>query len=470
VTVVLSGSGLSIGDLVRIARAAAPVELEDAAIVRMRMGRAVVERALERGDAVYGLTTGVGVRKRERRVPDASSERALIAEHRVASGPLAPPDVARATMLVLANHYALGFAGVRPELAAHLVASLEDGRTPSIRTQGSIGQADLAPMADLAWAVLAELDPAPGEGLALLSSNAFSTAWAALALHDADALLAASELAGAAALDAFGANLGMLDPAVAGSRPVPGLAPTLERLRGWMKGSRLDDATRARELQDPLSFRSLPQVLGAVRDVIDGAVERITAELNASQGNPIVVADEERIVSVANFDALPIALAMDAARAAIASALTSSAERTAKLLDTAWSGLPTGLGSDGGSGGLSMLGVAVQSLVTEARLLAAPVSFELATTTLAEGIEDRTVPSVLAARRLSEMTDLGRRIVAAELAVSARAIRIRGEHPVGAGAETALALVDRHASSALGGDPPDLQPLADALLTPLDHL
>jgi histidine ammonia-lyase len=464
VTVVLTGSDLSIEDLVRVARDAEPVRLDDGAIARMRATRAVVEQTLERGDAVYGLTTGVGVQKRERRAPHAASERALIREHRVASGAPAPPDVSRATMLVLANQLALGFAGVRPELAERLVRALHEGAVPEIRTQGSVGQADLAPMADLAAAVLEDVEPAPGEGLALLSTNAFATGWSALAMHDAVRLLDAAELAGAGALDAFGANLGLLHPVVAESRPVPGLAPTLERLRGWMAGSRLQDPARARALQDPLSFRSLPQVLGAARDAIDRAGERIAAELNASQGNPVVVAGEGRIVSVANFDALPIALALDGVRAALASALTSSAERTVKLLDTAWSGLPAGLGPGGPAGGLSFLGIAVQSLVTEARLLAHPVSFELATTTLAEGIEDRTVPAALGARRLGEMNDLGRRIVAAELAVGARATRLRGERPIGAGAESAVALVSRHAPAALEGRPPDLQPLAEALL------
>jgi histidine ammonia-lyase len=463
VTVVLRGSDLSIEDLVRVARDAETVRLDDAVISRMRATRAVVERSLERGDAVYGLTTGVGVQKEARRVPDAASERALIGEHRVASGTAAPPDVVLATMLVLANQLALGFAGVRPELVQRLVDVLHEGAVPEIRTQGSIGQADLAPMADLAVALMEEIEPAPGEGLALLSTNAFATGWSALAVHDAGRLLDAAELAGAGALDALGANLGMLHPVVVESRPVPGLASTLERLRGWMAGSRLEDPARARALQDPLSFRSLPQVLGAVRDAVDRAGERIEAELNASQGNPVVVAAEDRIVSVANFDALPIALAVDEARAALASALTSSAERTAKLLDTAWSGLSTGLGPGGAAGGLSFLGIAVQSLVTEARLLAHPVSFELATTTIAEGIEDRSVPAALGARRLSEMNDLGRRIVAAELAVGTRATELRGERPIGAAAATAHAFVARHAPAALQGRPSDLQPLADAL-------
>jgi histidine ammonia-lyase len=464
VTVILTGSDLTIDELVRVARQGEPVRLDDGAVARMRETRAVVERALERGDPVYGLTTGVGVQKRERRASDTSFERELIGEHRVGSGPIASPDVTRATMLVLANQLALGFAGVRPELAEHLVGALLDEAAPPLHTQGSIGQADLAPMADLATSLLERFEPAPGEGLALLSSNAFATGWAALALHDAGRLLDAAELAGAASLDALGANLGMLDPVVAASRRVPGLAPTLERLRGWMRGSRLEDLARARDLQDPLSFRSLPQVLGAVRDAVDGASERIAAEMDSSQGNPVVVADEGRIVSVANFDALPIALALDAARAAIASALTASAERTTKLLDTTWSGLATGLGHGGASGGLSILGIVVQSLVVEARLLAHPVSFELATTTLAEGIEDRSVPSVPAVRRLGEMNDLGRRIVAAELVVAARACRLRDERPLGVGAERALELVALHAPAALEGSPADLQPLADALL------
>lgn len=463
---VLTGSDLSIEDVVRVARGGEPVAVDPEATGRLRDARGVVERALARGDAVYGLTTGVGAQKRIRVAPEslAAFNRRLIDGHRVGSGPLAAPDVVRAAMLALANQLARGYTGVRLELVDLVVRALNEGRAPEVRTLGSIGQADLAPMADLAAGLLDGFALAPGEGLALLDNNAFSTGLAALAAHDATTLLGAAELAGAASLDAFGASLDLLHPEIRWARPLAGLRTSLDRLHEHLEGSRLWDPARARNLQDPLSFRTLPQVLGAGRDALVFARAQVTSELNASQGNPIVVAEEDRLASVGNFDASSLAIALDLARIGLAPALTTSAERTIKLLDTQWSGLPTGLAGDAdGSAGLSILAIASQSLVTEARLLAQPVSFELASSSLAEGIEDRTSLAPLGARRLAEMIQLGSRVVAAELAVAARAATLRDERPLGASTERAVALVRERVPGALQGNAADLEPLAEAV-------
>ncbi|MBI3647864.1 MAG: aromatic amino acid lyase [Actinobacteria bacterium] len=319
-------------------------------------------------------------------------------------------------------------------------------------------------MADLAAGLLEGFALAPGEGLALLDNNAFSTGLAALATYDATTLLGAAELAGAASLDAFGASLDILDPEIGQARPLAGLLASLDRLREHLEGSRLWDRARARNLQDPLSFRTLPQVLGAGRDALVFSRALVTSELNASQGNPIVIAQEDRLASVGNFDGSSLAIALDLARIGLAPTLTVSAERTIKLLDTQWSGLTTGLAADpDGSSGLSIVAIASQSFATEARLLAQPVSFELASSSLAEGIEDRTSLAPLGARRLAEVVQLGSRVVAAELAVAARAAMLRDERPLGAGTERVIGLVRERAPGALQGTPATLDPLAEAV-------
>jgi histidine ammonia-lyase len=158
------------------------------------------------------------------------------------------------------------------------------------------------------------------------------------------------------------------------------------------------------------------------------ARRQLEIELNASQGNPIVLVDEDRVISVANFEVVPLAAALDLVRIALAPALTSAGERIVKLLETPWSGLPTGLAVRAGVGdaGLGYLGIAVQSIVAEARLLAQPVSFEMASSAHAEGIEDRATMAPLAARRVAEMVALGQRVVAIELVVAAQAVEVRG--------------------------------------------
>jgi histidine ammonia-lyase len=472
VTVVISGQDLSIAEVVRVARNAEPAELSAQADHRIREARAVVERALFAGTEVYGLSTGVGVLKRDRAPGEATAlsdfNRRMVEMHRTAQGPAAPPDVVRAAMLRLANHFALGTPGVRPELARLLIDALNGGTVPEVRILGSVGQADLMMTADLAHDLLHRtgFELAAGEALALLNNNAVSTGWAALAVHDAAMLAGSMEVAGALSLEGFGGNLSMLHPAIAEVRPYPGLRASLDRLRSLLEGSAMWEPGAARNLQDPLTFRSMPQLQGALRDAIGFAEDRLAIELNASQGNPIVVPSEDRIVSVANFEIAPLAQALDLVRIALAPALTSAGERVVKLLERPWSGLPTGLtvesAAGGGDAGLGYLGIAVQSIVAEARLLAQPVSFEMASSTHAEGIEDRATMAPLAARRLAEMVALGERAVAVELATSGQAADLRGTR-LGVGTAAALTVVRSAVPFLEAGDlvAPDLEPLVD---------
>jgi histidine ammonia-lyase len=465
-TVIISGSGLDRSALVRVAREGAPVALAGDVIARMETSRAVVEGALTAGTTVYGLSTAVGVLKRvEVSAEAAAYSRSVLRTHRVAQGPTAPADLVRGTVLRLLNAYADGTTGVRPVLAERLVRALNDGEVPPVRTLGSIGQADLAPMADLAVGLFGDADLAAGEGLALVSSNAFSTAWAALAVHDAARLLDTLTVAGALSLEGLGANRSLFHPAIGRVRPYPGLQAALGDLARLLQGSWLLEPAAARSLQDPLVFRNLPHLLGAGRDALAFADAQLRIELNASQSNPIVVEGEPAPISVANYEILPLVTALDHLRITLASVLTAASERTVKLLETPWSGLPTGLSVGGPSDpGLAYLGIAVQGLAAEARLLAAPVSTEVVSTSHAEGVEDRATMAPLAARRLADQVALGERIAALELAVAAQAVDLRGRGPLGAGTGIAHAVVRAHVPGLAPGEAvPDIEPLADRL-------
>lgn len=445
-TVVVTGSGLRVEDVVRVAREGERVELDPEVVRRMAASRTIVDDALARGDTVYGLSTGVGALKRARLSGDAAAvgER-LLATHRVGQGPPVDPQVVRAAALCLANLLAAGSTGVRPEIAQRLVEALDADRTAEVPTFGSIGQADLAPMAELAAALIEGTQLDPGEALALIDNNAFSTGWAALALSDARRLLDVSEAAGALSLEAFSAVISPLDPSVVALRPYPGHVASAARIRELLAGSFLHEQGAARDLQDPLSFRCIAHVLGSLRDTLRFATNRVEIELNASQGNPVVLPDRRAVMTAANFDALPLAQAMDVARLGLAPALTSAQERTIKLLDTPWSALPTGLVPSGGSdSGMAIYQIASQALVAEARLLAQPVSFELTSSTVAEGIEDRMTMAPLAARRLAEMVELGERVVAIELVVAAQGVELRGSAPLGSGTREVFHLVREH--------------------------
>ena len=450
-TVTLSGETLTLDDLVAVARGGAAVELAADVAPRVQVGRAIVEQALDGDAAVYGLTTGVGVRKRTRVEPGELVEfnRRLILEHRVGQGDPAPADVVRAQLLLVANGFARGAAGVRLELLEHLVAQLNAGITPVVRTLGSIGMADLPANADLAHGVLDGFELAAKEGLALLGNDAFSTALAALAFADAIRLLDVLDVAAMLDLEALAGNVSTL-------HAQPELAAILDGSYLWEDGA-------ARSLQDPLSFRCIPQERTAVRDAFAFARRRIDIELNATQDNPLVLLEEGRLISVGNFDALPLAQALDVARIGLAPLLTSASERTIKLLQFPMTGLPEGLAAELGlaESGLSEFGVPAQALAVEAKLLAQPVSIETGSTSHHEGIEDRITLAPLAARRLAEMVALGERLVAIELVVAAQAIDLRGRPQLGAATGQLYRAVRERIPATRKGEPPpqDLEPV-----------
>jgi histidine ammonia-lyase len=468
-TIVLNGSDLTVTQVVAAARHGEAVALAPAALETMRQARAVVQEVLSTGTPVYGLTTGVGERKSflidpaERR----RFNQRLVLNHRIAQGDAAPADVVRGTMVCLANSYAKGVTGVRPELAEMIVTLLNEGFAPPVRRLGSVGQGDLGPMADLAYGLITRsgLPVAENEGLALVSSNAFSTAWACLAIEDAHTLMDAFDVAGALDLEAFGANLTSLHPVIEQTRPFPGLAATLHTLRTLLAGSYLWNPDAARFLQDPLTFRCIPHVHGAARDALAYAKTILELELNSSQSNPVVVTAERRIVSVGNTDIGSLAAALDFARIALAPVVTSADERAVKLLQAPFSGLPAGLAAASATpdDALSELAVAGQAITVEARTLAHPVSYELASSVKGDGIEDRATMAPLSARRLADMIALCARVAAIELVVAAQAVDLRAPRQLGLGTGRAYQMVRALVpfTQAGGALPADLEPVVD---------
>src|SRR3989440_2001075 len=472
-TISLNGSDLTVTQVVAAARHGETVALAPEAIAAMRVSRAVVQDFLAGGEPVYGLTTGVGERKAYLLDP-AERQRfnhRLVLNHRIAQGDVAPADVVRGAMLCLANSYAKGVTGVRPELAQMIVTLLNEGFAPPVRRLGSIGQGDLGPMADLAHGLLTRsgFEVAENEGLALVSSNAFTTAWACIATADADALLSVFDVAGALDLEAFGANLNCLHPIIEQTRPFPGLAGSLHQLRTLLAGSYLWQPGAARFIQDPLTFRCIPHIHGAARDALAYVRTILALELNSPPSHPVVVlpaGDEPgRIVSVGNFDIGPLAAALDFVRIALAPVVTSANERAVKLLQAPYSGLPAGLAAAVGSpdDALAELAVAGQAITVEARTLAHPVSYELASSVKGEGIEDRATMAPLSARRLADMIALSARVAAIELVVAAQAIDLRAPGQLGLGTGRAYRMIRELVpfTQADGTLPADLEPLVE---------
>jgi histidine ammonia-lyase len=456
VTVRLTGRDLTLAEVVAVARGGEQIVLAEEALAAMAAASALAAGVAEQGKPVYGLTTGLGVQKRTvQQRDDSGFSWRQVAESRAGVGPLAPPDVVRAAMLVFGNQMAGATTCIRPVLAERLVRALNDGERPEVRARGSIGASDLAQMADLATAVFAGMDLVQGEGLALINSSAFGTGSAALALADAGRLVNSADAAAALCLEGFAANVSVLHPAIERARPDPVLARTLARLRELLSGSYLWDEGAARNLQDPLNFRSTAPVQAAARRALEYADSVMAIELNAAQGNPLVSVADGTIRSACLYEVVGVSAALDFVRIALAAMLLAASERSLKLMDTPWSGLPVGLQEPGSPDlGLSILAITAESLGAEVTTLAQPVSHIVTSTAGAEGVEDRATHLPLSARRLAELIDAGEAIVAIELLASAQAVDLRGVSPLGRGTSVAHERLREVVPTMRSGDTP----------------
>jgi histidine ammonia-lyase len=482
--VTLDGA-LTIDQVADIALRHRPLVLSEAARERIAAARAVTDELLAGDERVYGLTTGVGALKRVRVTADEQLgfNRLLLRAHRTGTGPDAPEAAVRAAMLAQVSGFAHGWSGVGVDLADHLVAALNAGFAPRVRSIGSLGQSDLGPLADLACGLIGEGDdadelqrlglepwrPQHKESLAFVNSNAFTLGWAALAVHRVAGLLDRFDEAAALTFEGMLGNVQALEPGVAEARPLPGSKETIDRIQGLLAGGVLMTGELHRHLQDPLTMRVVPQTHGAARTALAHAREILEIELNSSHDNP-AMAPDGRALSNGNFDSVPYGITLDYVRLALAHVLTVSCERANKLVYAAFSGLPTGLREDDGASedGLAIIVYGASAAAAEARLLAHPTTLEIPTTSTAEGIEDRITPTTLAARRLEEMTGLAYYIAGVELVCAAQAVDLRGRAgDLGAGTSRAYALVREHVPFCASGDAPtgDLGELERALAT-----
>lgn len=481
--VTLTGDDLTIEEVVRVARRGARVEVSPGALRRVRRARDVVDRVLKRGDLVYGTNTGVGSLSRYR-VPfeglEQFSER-LVTRHTTHQGAEVGVEVVRAMMLTRANGMAKGGVGVRAELISAFLDALNAGVHPVVRLGGSVGQADLAEMAEIGQVLIgrgeaeyegrrmsgsealkrAGLEPIrlkAKEGLALISANGVTMGHGSLVLADVADLLDAFDITAALSMEAFGANLSTVHPEAARMRPHPGQARAADRLRELLAGSYLWRPGAARNLQDPLSFRCVPQTHGACYDAHAYSRGTMEVEINSASDNPLVLLDDQSIISVGNFDVVALAVAFDLLRVAVAQVVHLANERIQKHLWSQFSGLPTGLAPRDGDEGLRPLGYTSASLAAEARVLANPVSLDYRGQ-IAEGIEDHASMAPLGVRKAAELVWVARRMAALELTVATRAVDLRGGPDLGAG--TGIACDITRGFAAL--EPEEHWPNVDAL-------
>ncbi|MDP9286091.1 MAG: aromatic amino acid lyase [Actinomycetota bacterium] len=457
----LDGHGLEAEHVVQVARHGLPVELDPGVPARMAAAREVVERYLADGRPAYGLTTGLGARVVEGVPTEALAEfsRHTILGRANSVGPPLATDVVRAAMLVRANGLARGGSGARPELALALVALLGRGVHPIVPSIGSVGAGDICMLAHIGLVLLGEGEaelggetlsgahaleaaglvpfvPAPKDGLSLISANAVSAAFAALALADGREALDALQVAAALSMEGFRASRTPLDERVVSARPAPGQAACAAVLRELLDGG----SSVPRRLQDPLSFRCVSQTHGSLAAALEFLAVGLEPELNGAGDNPLVLAEDGEIVSTGNFFVPALALAADTVALALAQVANLAAARVARLLSATLTDLPQNLAPPGSTGtGMAPLLKASDALASEIAHGAAPVSLD--SRAGASSVEDASTGAPLATGRLNGLLERLRLLVALELVVAAQAVDLAGIETLGRGTGAAYAVV-----------------------------
>ena len=438
-------------DVVSVARDGRRVALAPAAAEQMHASRAVIERLVADGATIYGVTTGFGDLASVRIEPQqvAELQRNLVRSHSAGVGAPMAADALRAMMLLRANALAVGFSGVRPELAELLIGMLNARIHPVVPARGSVGASgDLAPLAHLAQAVIGEgeVDSAAGrmpaaaaleaaglvpltlgakEGLALLNGTQFMAALAVLALHDGRRLAGSADVIGAMSLEAMEGTAAAFDEALIGARPHPGQMAVAAHLRALLAGSEIGagHADSPHRVQDPYSLRCMPQVHGAVRDALDQLERVLLVEINSATDNPLVFPDG-RIVSGGNFHGEPLAIVIDYAKIAIAELASISERRTARLVDGRLSGLPPVLSEEPGlRNGLMITQYTAAALVNELQTLAHPSSVHSIPTGANQ--EDHVSMGATGALHLAEVVDRSTTVLAIEALCAAQGLDFR---------------------------------------------
>lgn len=468
-TVDLEGAGVTVADVVAVARRGEEVRVSDGAVSRMAASRRIVE-ALADGEPAYGISTGFGALANTTIPADrrAALQQSLIRSHAAGMGPAVEAEVVRAMVFLRARTLAFGASGARPQVAESLVRLINAGVVPAVPEHGSLGASgDLAPLAHAALVLIGEgevltddgaidaaealarvgIEPlrlAEKEGLALTNGTDGILGMLCLAAHDAKHLLAVADIVAACSVEALLATDRAFAADLLALRPHPGQQASAANLRAVLAGSPIVASHRHGDdrVQDAYSIRCTPQVHGAARDTLEFVIGVTDRELASAIDNPMVLPDG-RVESCGNFHGAPVALAADYLAIAAAEVGAIAERRIDRLLDPARSqGLPPFLADDPGvDSGLMIAQYTAAALCSENRRLAAPASVDSLPTSAMQ--EDHESMGWGAARKLRRVLDNLRRILAVEWVTAARGIDLRAPLEPAAGTAAAVSLLRR---------------------------
>jgi histidine ammonia-lyase len=456
----LEGQPLTLAEIEAVAEGTRRVAASGSALERVAAGRACIEGILASGRTVYGVNTGFGKLADVHIPPESLAQLQvnLVRSHACGLGePLSEPE-SRAMLVLRANVLAKGLSGVRPELIELLAAMVNAGVTPVIPEKGSVGASgDLAPLAHLALVVIGEgeaflkgerlpggealrrsgLQPlmlAAKEGLALLNGTQAMTAVGALAIARARRLVRLADLAGAMSLEALKGTPTAFDARIHQARPHAGQSAAAAHLLQLMANSEIRESHRVHDarVQDAYCLRCMPQVHGAVRDVLEHVAGVLEIESGSATDNPLIVPDLSSktqnhgvVLEGGNFHGAPLAYAFDYAAIALTDLAGITERRIDRLLNPDVNeGLPPFLSPGAGlQSGYMVAQIAAAALINECQVLAHPASTGNIPTS--GGKEDHVSMGMTAAVKLRRIVENAERIAAIELMCAAQGLEYR---------------------------------------------
>jgi histidine ammonia-lyase len=465
----LTGDDLALADVWAIAVDRAPVGLADSARERMQAARALVEGAVHgKQEHTYGVNTGFG-RFVSRSIPEELTgelQVRLLRSHACGVGEPYPPEIVRAAMLLRANALAKGFSGSRVETVELIIDCLNAGVLPHVPSRGSVGASgDLAPLAHLALPLIGEgeawvdgrrlrgaqalaeagLEPVrleAKEGLSLVNGTQFMAAYGALGLIRAKRAVKTADIACGVSLEALQGSRTSFLPQIQAARPLRGQTDSAANVLRLLEDSAINEAHRwCDKVQDAYSLRCAPQVHGASRDLLDYVSYTVTTELNSATDNPLVLVEDQLLVSNGNFHGQPLAFALDALAMAVAELANISERRIERLVNPSLSGgLPAFLTGDGGlNSGFMIPQYVAASLVSENKVLAHPASVDSIPTSA--GQEDHVSMGNAAGVKAWQVLANAERVLAIELLAAVQGIEFLAPLQPGAGVRAAREFV-----------------------------
>lgn len=424
------------------------IELSAEAVERISINRSYLDAILEKGDTYYGINTGFGslCNVRIEQSDLSQLQENLVCSHACGMGDEVPEDIVRLMLLLKIHGLSQGYSGVRPAIVQRLADFYNLGIHPVVFELGSLGASgDLAPLAHLSMPIFGKgkvrykgqvreaeevlretgLEPLPlsaKEGLALLNGTQFMSSYAVWSLVMTRRLVVWADVIAALSADAFMAKAEPFRHAVHRVRPHAGQIETAQRILSLLHDSEIQGFDKP-QVQDPYSFRCIPQVHGASKDAIANIIRVVETEINSVTDNPIVFHDEDAIISGGNFHGQPLALNLDFHAIALAE-LANISERRTYLLISGQRGLAPFLAPDAGlNSGLMIAQYTAAAIVSQNKQLCTPASVDSIVSS--NGQEDHVSMGANAATKLRKVVLNVQRVLAIELLTAAQALEMR---------------------------------------------